>query len=333
MRNYLLIGVAGLAMTLGSVNAWAGPIALPAGTPLFSGFHGVEQFSPINATTNGGLATSGTTGADCAGCVNASVLGTEGNWGVGFVNFLDTGSVETANEQIVDSGNQLFHSTPGGNEVVFMFYGIHINTPPGSTPVLADGGVIDLYWWDSNTESQTMMESQNPATARTAPNQFSGVTCGAPALAGASGCQLLAELDFVPGAASLGAAVDPTVTVASNTNPANAQNTGVATFYAEVDPTAGGAWASQLAGQYFSLNLSGQTLPDTADVFAQDNFINCSGCNPGWANGSTTFADTINDPVEGFTVAEPGSLALLGSGLVALGLFRRRQKRRGSAVA
>ncbi len=330
MRKLLLCGVAGLGMTLAAASASASPIAPPIG-PSYSKFDGVEQFSPINATTGGYAATSGTTGADCVGCINAATQGGEGNWGVGVMSTIFNGTVTVPHETISSAGTHYFDSTPGGSEILFMFYGIHINSAPGTTPVLGNGGVIDLYWWDTNNVTQSSLEASDPTTFRTAQNQFTGVSC-ANAPAGTSGCTLLARLDFVPGAQDSGGVVDPTVTVASAANPAT--GSGQAVFYAEVDPTAGGAWASSLAGQWFSLNLNGLVMPDIADIRNRDSFDPCgTGCAPGWGDNRTTFADLITDPTQAFAVPEPASIALFGAGLLGLGMFSRRRQKRTDTMA
>ena len=87
MRTYPKLAGTALAATLvgGAATALAAPIALPTG-PIFGKYLGVEQVAPGNNTVGVGSpfpATSGTTGADCAGCVNENLTtDKEGTFGV-----------------------------------------------------------------------------------------------------------------------------------------------------------------------------------------------------------------------------------------------------------
>src|SRR5438132_953135 len=92
--GHLAAGAAVAATLFGAAAALAAPIVLPSG-PVFGKFLGVEQVSPTNMTPGGPFpATSGTTGADCAGCGNENLTtDKEGTFGVFVIDTLSAGSV------------------------------------------------------------------------------------------------------------------------------------------------------------------------------------------------------------------------------------------------
>ena len=146
-----------------------------------------------------------------------------------------------------------------------------------------------------NNQSQAALDASNPGILRTSQSQFSGITCGAPIPVGASGCQLLVQLDLVPGAVDNEIAVDPTQTAAAVGNLASGN--GTSDFYLKVDPSVVGAWTNALSSGFFLYNFDGLLLPNIADFEAKYDFLHCTtattGC-PDWNGpaGSNILART-----------------------------------------
>ena len=106
------------ATLLGAAAASAAPIALPS-SPVFGTFVGVEQVAPANNTVGVGspyLATSGTVGANCPGCVQEPTPAnhTEGTFGVFIVGQLYPGVVGIPGQQIDQTGVPFFNNAGGG---------------------------------------------------------------------------------------------------------------------------------------------------------------------------------------------------------------------------
>jgi len=323
-------GVLGTALFAASA-ALAGPIGLPSGEGLTLQLNGVTQINPFNNNTC----------AACGGAVSAyngsqsAAAGGEGNWGVFIVNTIAPAVPIVPNSELSQSGAAFWNNGGGpgspGQQLLAIAYGIQ-NTVFGS-PSTARDGVIDLYWWDANTQSDANTSLNGGVGLRNNISQtgvtgsgYTGYTC-AP---GTPGCTFLAELDLVPenphgagGDTTFYDANDPTLIA------------GATYFEAEVDLTKGGAWAASIATDYFSLNnpgLGSVAMVDPSDLNGVTDNRPCDPgtCGAGWTGQpGTTIRDS--DPVQFFTrVPEPGTLSLFGMGLLGLGFMARRRNAKES---
>jgi len=323
-------GVLGAALFAASA-ALAGPIALPGGSGLNLQLNGVTQI-------NGG---NNDTCAACGGAVPAYngpqsvAAGQEGAWGVFIINTIAPAVPLVPNSELSQSGAAFWNNGGGpgspGQQVTAIIYGVQ-NEALGS-PSTARDGVIDLYYWDANTQSDANTSLNGGIGLRNNISQtgaigsgYTGYTC-AP---GTPGCTFLAELDLVPenphgagGVSTIYDANDPTVFA------------GATYFEAEVDLTKGGAWAASLAADYFTLNnpaLGSLAMVDPSDLNGVDDTRPCFApeCGAGWT-GQPGVTVRDSDPVQFFTkVPEPGILSLFGMGLLGLGFMAKRRNSKES---
>lgn len=297
-RSTVFFAVLAAAVFTGAT-AMAAPITLPV-SPLFIQYTNNEQFSITNSIHS----IDATTGA----------VTSEGNWGILQISSIVRGTaLSPTGSDIQGGGANVF--TDGGvghNQITGIFYGTTVN--PGG--LSAQGGVIDLYWQDAGA-ANTGADLAAGFNSAKRPNQKTYLGYAEPLN---PSFIFLAQLMFGPGCDS-----NPAHNVCTGVAPGTGD--GTAKSYQSVNLAAGGVWASQLDTNFFTLDANGNPLVPAQDVRTDSNFTqNGAGAWNGPA-GSDILGLRSNDPVRAVVTPEPGTLTLLGSGLLGLGFLRRRKQK------
>ena len=307
------LGLATIGLLLGHVTTATAALFFPEPGPLYFQFTNLEQTDI--GVDGAGAPTNGT--STCPGCSGDP----EGNWGIAQLSILRVGDENPAGANPGDIGNdidsaglpptfadQIFPTL--GNQVTAIFYGItqtDISTSGTVVSLASTDGFLDLYYDEPGLPgggTVTNIGSDLPSvrqTDSTAGDYTDGI--------------FLARLEFASG-------IDPsdsTTFIQGTIDTSLANNSGSADSYADVVPSAGGAWATLIDSDWFGTTFGTRDL----------RFSNKIDLNTDWNNGATTsiLGLTSNDPGRSFVeVPEPSILALVGFGLLGLGVRRKAKK-------
>lgn len=288
-----------LAGTVASMNAFGAPIGISGNGPIYFQYSNAEQYSFSNSTTYG-----------------------DGLWGIVQMSIIQQGTaLNPIGSDIQGGGNTVFvNGQNSGNQILGIFYNGKTN---GIDPTVINGGKLDLYWFDKNTQNVGVeINAAANLLKHTASSQYSGFT-NCVGVVGCVGPTLLARFDFASGAHPAGSPDQDVSTVDPTTLD------GSAALYLNVDTSVIGAWTTALDTNFFTLNAANQlfsTYGLTPRDVRLDTKFNHNGATAWDVGGTDIVGLRSNDPGRADTVPEPATLALIGLGLLGMGAtIRRRQ--------
>lgn len=279
--------IAALALALTSVAAAATPLGSVAGDVIIK---------------LGGLTTDTRLTADS----------NESTWGVGYLETITSFNNDT--KWIAGTGDGYLYymmygvadlSVIGNSSQGFDIFNV------GATGGVADGKIhLDIYYSPTKISSIDQQKNASPEL-RTGFNSYAAFNGLGPAylkLTFGVGIQLFDRTET---------SVDERLaTLVQHTVGDKLPTSGNGAFFLDV---AGGTAASQWEND----GQAGHDMSGNFTLRANSSFG--GGCTVAQVSAGVCFAGLINDPILTTKIPEPGSLALLGLGLVGLGALRRRR--------